>query len=64
MRQVTHKSIIRKTSYGTNTTTLCGRMDNNLEDGWNVAEGEEFTCKHCINASKTYWGQEIIKQAI
>ena len=61
-KEVTHKSIIREGKFGsTQTTTLCGRMDNSIEDGWNV--GEEATCKHCQNAMKTFWGKKIIAQA-
>lgn len=63
MKQIViHKSIVREGIFGgTLTTTLCGRMNNRLKDGWNV--GGKVTCKHCLNAMKQYWGQSIIKQA-
>lgn len=59
-KQVTHQSIQRASSFGgVLNTTLCGRMDNSLADGWNV--GDEVTCKHCLNASKQSWGQKMIE---
>jgi len=64
MKKVLHHSIQRESHGGVLNTTLCGRMDNNLEDGWNIAEGEPVTCKHCLNAEQTYWGKKIIEQAI
>ena len=59
---VLHKSIVRDTGHGIQTITLCGRMDNSLDDGWNIAEDNEPTCKHCLNAMKTGWGKKIIEQ--
>ena len=58
-----HWSIVTESKWGIHNRTLCGRMDNSLEDGWNVGENHEVTCKHCLNASKQPWGQNIIKQA-
>ena len=63
MKQVLHHSIVRDTGHGILTTTLCGRMDNYLRDGINIAINKKVTCKHCLNAEKTAWGKEIIKQA-
>ena len=65
MSKVLHRSIIRKTIYGTNTTTLCGRMDNNLDDGWNVADNKnKVTCKHCLKAKETFWGKKLCKTSV
>lgn len=66
MKKVLHHSIIRKIEHGRLTTTLCGRMNNFLNDGINVAieKNEKVTCKHCLNAEKTPWGKEIIKQSL
>lgn len=58
---VTHKSIIRGFQGATITTTLCGRMQSHLEDGYNV--GDNVTCKHCLKAMDTYWGKNLIEQA-
>lgn len=59
-KQVTHQSIVKPNVFGgRTTTTLCGRMDNHLTDGWNV--GGEVTCKHCLNASKQAWGKKLIE---
>ena len=62
MNKVQHKSIVREGRFGgTLTTTLCGRMDNSSDDGWNVSD--KVTCKHCLNATKQAWGQKVIKIA-
>lgn len=64
--KVLHWSIVRESCFGNGTiqsTTLCGRMDNSIEDGWNIAENEEVTCKHCLNVAKQPYGQKIIEQA-
>lgn len=60
---VKHYSLMRKNEYnGLNTTTLCGRMDNNLKDGWNVASTpKDVTCKHCLNAMQSGWGKKLMK---
>lgn len=61
-KQVIHRSIIRKIDGSTTlTTTLCGRMNNHLADGWNV--GKNVTCKHCLNAMKQEWGKALIAKS-
>ena len=69
MKKVKHYSIIIKLDNGTILTTtlcgLCGRMDNGLADGWNIAEKiKDVSCKHCLKAMKTVWGKSLIEQSL
>jgi len=64
VKMVKHKSITRE-GFGKGciiTGTLCGRMDNSLEDGWNIAIDEPITCKHCLKALNTPWGKDLVNQ--
>ena len=63
MTKVLHKSIIADTQMGLIITTLCGRNSQKTKDGYmNITKDDtEVTCKHCIKAMGTYWGQEKIK---
>ncbi|MDD4110909.1 MAG: hypothetical protein PHS54_05120 [Clostridia bacterium] len=64
--KVLHYSLVIPNEYGgLQTTTLCGRMLNYEDDGYNVADKkEEVSCKHCLKAMETYWGKLLMEKGI
>ena len=63
-RQVNHKSIIRKTSYGIITTTLCGRNNSRSNNDGFLNVNEDVTCKFCLKAMQTTWGKKLIEASL
>jgi len=64
--KVLHYSLVILNEYGGyNTTTLCGRMLNYEDDGYNVADKkEQVSCKHCLKDMETYLGKTLMEKSI
>lgn len=46
---VIHQSITRSNRFGGMTTrSLCGRTNNACDDGMNIGDAKDVTCKFCL----------------